>query len=64
MLRLQQRGGLRFTLEAAQLGLSGRIGVAERLGLDEFYRGIAGEQAVARAPDRPMPPAPSCSMSS
>ena len=52
MLRLQLRGGLRFTLEAAQLRLCRGLGVAERLMLDELDRRIAREQAVARPPDR------------
>ena len=52
MLRLQQRGGLRFALEAAQLRLRRGLGVAERFMLDQLDRRIAREQAMARPPDR------------
>ena len=52
MLRLQQRGGLRFALEAAQLRLRRGLGVAERFMLDELDRRIAREQAMARPPHR------------
>ena len=55
VLRPQQRRGLRFALEAAQLRLRRGIGGAEGFELDQLHRRIAREQAVARPPHRAHP---------
>ena len=64
MLRLQQRRGLRFALEPAQLRLRRRIGVAERLVPDEFDRGSRASRRWRARHTAPIPPAPSCSTNS